>query len=272
MIDEILDDLIEHAVQTNDYEELSYEFLRIFSIEPPFSQEELKELPKQELQEKAFKKVLQTFEERNQRIIDQVLPVIQHLHETQGHQYKLIGIPFHDGKKTIHITVNLEKAIQSKGKEVIKELEKNVILASIDEEWREHLRALDDLKQSVQNAVYEQKDPLLIYKLESFNLFKSMIHQLDRNILSFLFKASVPGHNEEEIRGTSEEKVKKPAPKLKAARTPVHELAGNANPSRLTANRQDSPKQQQVRVEKKINRNDPCPCGSGKKYKQCHGR
>ena len=166
-------------------------------------------------------------------------------------------------------TNNLKKSYESQGKELITAFEKGVILAIIDEAWKEHLRELDELKQSVQNAVYEQKDPLLIYKFESFELFQQMINKVNRDITSFLVKAYLPQENQQQVR---EVQAPKPEPTQRYHTNRTDELglgSNNGNPQQNPE--MEKPKLQPIRVEKTVGRNDPCPCGSGKKFKQCHG-
>ena len=172
--------------------------------------------------------------------------------------YQNIAIPVSDGRKTLTLPVNLERAYNSDGREIVKVLSKNIILFQIDEHWKEHLREMDDLKQSVQNASYEQKDPVVVYKLESYNLFASMLESLNLDVLSFLMRAFVP------LRDASEEPRRAVQPRTDMSRMQArhNELSTNGEQKANTP----------VKVEKKVGRNDPCPCGSGLKYKNCHGK
>ena len=179
-------------------------------------------------------------------------------------------MPFTDGKKLIQIVVNLKKSYETKGREFITGFEKGITLAIIDEAWKEHLREMDDLKQSVQNAVYEQKDPLLIYKFESFGLFKQMIERINREIITFLFRGSIPAQYTSQVQQAAPPR-KTDMSRLKASKSeagPGIPPANGAAPNRPPAPARVQP----VRVEPKVGRNDPCPCGSGKKHKSCHGR
>ena len=192
-------------------------------------------------------------------ITKQAFPVIKDVYEKQGATYENIIIPFTDGMKTLQVVTNLEEAVKSEGGNIPESIEKSVTLAIIDNIWKDHLREMDDLKQSVQNAVYEQKDPLLIYKFESFNLFKKLIFKINKEIVSFLLKSGLPSSSDQ----ITEEKNINTNNNLQTSR-----------PENTTSNNPESQKAQKaqpVRVEQKINRNDPCPCGSGKKYKKCHG-
>jgi preprotein translocase subunit SecA len=173
--------------------------------------------------------------------------------------YQNIAIPVSDGRKVLNLSVNLQKAYETEGKEVSKTLSKNIILYQIDEHWKEHLRDMDDLKQSVQNASYEQKDPLVVYKLEAYNLFAAMLEELNQDVLSFLLRAFIP------LRDASEQpREARPQPRNDMSRlqTRRNDLVTNGEQAARTP----------VRAEKKVGRNDPCPCGSGLKYKNCHGK
>ena len=172
--------------------------------------------------------------------------------------YQNIAIPVADGRKQMTLSVNLEKAYNSDGREIAKTLSKNIILYQIDEHWKEHLREMDDLKQSVQNASYEQKDPVVVYKLESYNLFAQMLESLNQDVLSFLFKAFVP------LRDANDQPQR-------AAQRRTDMSRMRTQHSDLTTNGEQQSRGP-VRVEKTVGRNDPCPCGSGKKYKSCHGK
>jgi preprotein translocase subunit SecA len=207
-------------------------------------------------------------------------PVIKNVYENEGAKFENILVPFTDGKKQINIATPLERTYQTEGRELNKSLEKGIILAMIDEHWKEHLREMDDLKQSVQNAVYEQKDPLLIYKFEAFELFSKLLDKINRDVVSFLVKAMLPQPKEEELKEQVQVQQQAPKPqqdlsKLQTSRTEVPQFSGGtpttAGAHRPIPNQAPKPKQP-IKVDKKIGRNDPCPCGSGKKYKQCHGK
>ena len=189
------------------------------------------------------------------------MPLIKQIYETQSARYQNIAFPVIDGIKGINLIVNLKKAYDSQGKEINRAVAKSVTLTMIDEQWKEHLREMDDLKQSVQNATYEQKDPLLIYKFESFNLFKSVLEKISRDVIAFMVRAQLP------VRQNGNEPIKEQAERrrtdMSRMRTGRSDLATNAGEPKSNA---------PVRVEKKVGRNDPCPCGSGKKYKNCHGK
>ena len=188
-------------------------------------------------------------------------PVIEQVYKTQSATYTNIAIPVGDGHKGLNIVINLQKAYESMGKELPRAVAKTITLITIDNNWKEHLREMDDLKQSVQNASYEQKDPLLIYKLESYNLFQSVIEKINREVLSFLVRAQLPVAQNENL--SLREETKRRRTDMSNMRTSRSELATNSGEPKSNA---------PVHVEKKVGRNDPCPCGSGKKYKNCCGR
>ena len=192
-------------------------------------------------------------------------PVIKEVFEKQGALYQNIAIPISDGRKMLTLSINLKKAYESEGREIARSLSKAITLYQIDEHWKEHLRDMDDLKQSVQNATYEQKDPLLIYKFESFNLFKSMLETLSKDILSFLFRAHIP------LRDAAPAQAPAPAPAPAPAKKPDMSQMQTSRTD-LVTNGGEPRAKMPVHVDKTVGRNDPCPCGSGKKYKNCHGK
>jgi preprotein translocase subunit SecA len=199
------------------------------------------------------------------RIAQSAFPVIKGVYEDSSKNYDNIVVPFTDGSKAMQVVTNLNEAYRSEGKTLIHSFEKNVTLSIIDEAWKEHLREMDNLKQSVQNAVYEQKDPLLIYKFESFNLFKSMLEKLNTDITSFLYKANLPLIDSKQVQRAPQNKR---SPRtLTASRSELPQYKSNSGISN-----QKRTKVQPIRTEAKIGRNEPCPCGSGKKFKQCHGK
>ena len=242
------------------YEEFEEEVIKALSIDPGFTPEEYDRDRPQELADKLYHHMQDVFKRRMETIAEKALPVIKTVYEKQGSMYTNILIPISDGHKQLNLGVNLEKAIQTEGREISRQLCKTMTLYNIDELWKQHLRDMDDLKQSVQNASYEQKDPLLVYKLESSNLFDQVLEQLCKDVLSFLFRAHIPLRDANEVRNEA------PAP----ARKP-EKLNYQSSRTDLVTNG-DRPAKTPVRVDKKIRPNDPCPCGSGKKYKHCHGK
>ncbi len=200
----------------------------------------------------------EVYDRRMNTLSEKVYPFIKQIFEKQGSMYQNIAIPISDGRKMLTLSVNLEKAYNTQGKEIAKALSRTIILYQIDEHWKQHLREMDDLRTSVQNAAYEQKDPLVVYKLESYNLFASMLEDLNKDVLSFLLRAFVPLRDENEARPAQ-------APRR---RTDMSQMQTRRND--LVTNGEQKANAP-VHVEKRVGRNDPCPCGSGKKYKNCHG-
>jgi len=203
------------------------------------------------------KQMQAVYERRMNTLAEKVYPFIKMIFEKQGNMYKNIAIPISDGRKMLTLSVDLEKAYNTQGKEIAKALSRSIILYQIDEHWKQHLRDMDDLRQSVQNAAYEQKDPLVVYKLESYNLFATMLEELNKDVLSFLLRAFVPLREDSEARPAQAPRSQD----MSNMRTQRNELTTNGEQKARTP----------IHVDKKIGRNDPCPCGSGKKYKNCHG-
>lgn len=203
------------------------------------------------------KQMQAVYERRMNTLAEKVYPFIKMIFEKQGNMYKNIAIPISDGRKMLTLSVDLEKAYNTEGKEIAKALSRSIILYQIDEHWKQHLRDMDDLRQSVQNAAYEQKDPLVVYKLESYNLFATMLEELNKDVLSFLLRAFVPLREDSEARPAQAPRSQD----MSNMRTQRNDLTTNGEQKARTP----------IHVDKKIGRNDPCPCGSGKKYKNCHG-
>ncbi len=256
-----------------NYEELSLEFIRLFAMEMPISNTEFSQLNSSLLTEKLFDKAYQYYTQKKNQIAEQIFPFIKDVYLNPENKFENILFPFTDKIKTLHVVANLKKSYETQGKEVLLTLEKISVLSMIDEAWKEHLRELDDLKQSVYNAVYEQKDPLVIYKIESFNLFKQMIENTNRDIVSFLMKANLPVEEEtqqvKQVRFVQNPTTQKKE-RLVETRSGVN-TNGIPQQSVMPNNNGAQVKQQPVHVGEKIRPNDPCPCGSGKKYKKCHG-
>ncbi|MEE4196105.1 MAG: preprotein translocase subunit SecA [Bacteroidales bacterium] len=244
-----------------DFEGFKFELLRTFSIEPPFGEDEFLKENANVLIDKIYKVVLETYKRKEEAIAKQAYPVIKNVYEKSGQTYENIVVPITDGAKTLQVITNLKKSYETEGRDLVKSYQKSAILAHIDEAWKEHLRELDDLKQSVQAATYEQKDPLLIYKFESFELFKTMINRVNRDVVATLVKGHIPIQDPDQVR-EAERRRKTDYSKYQTSRP--DQVGGEQDNKK--------PKAQPVRVEKKVGRNDPCPCGSGKKYKNCHGR
>ncbi len=254
------DFLVNQFQETKNFEDFSLELIRVFSIESPVDKEVFLKSPSEEISQEIFETAIAHYHHKNKMLQEVAFPAIKNVFESQAHLYENIIFPITDGVKTMQVIINLKKSYESNGKELIKGFEKNVVLSIIDDAWKEHLREMDELKQSVQNAVYEQKDPLLIYKFESFNLFKDLVQRVNQEMVSFLVRAFVPQENQTRIR---EAKAPERA-EMKGLQTGRNEV----QPEQAPAEKQ---KPQPVRAEKTVGRNDPCPCGSGKKFKNCHG-
>ena len=250
-------------VEANDipYADFKLELLKQLSIEPDFDEAFYSKASKEEIAERLENCIKAVINRRNEEMIRTSWHVIEQVYKTQSATNTNIAIPVGDGHKGLNIVINLQKAYESMGKELPRAVAKTITLITIDNNWKEHLREMDDLKQSVQNASYEQKDPLLIYKLESYNLFQSVIEKINREVLSFLVRAQLPVAQNENL--SLREETKRRRTDMSNMRTSRSELSTNSGEPKSNA---------PVHVEKKVGRNDPCPCGSGKKYKNCCGK
>lgn len=253
-----------NAFGDSDFEEFKFELIKQLSIETSITEQEFNNLNKSGLTDKLIGDMQGSIVRKVQSISQIVLPVLEQVYAEHGQMYENISIPFTDGIKGFQIPVNLKKAVETKGAEAFKAFSKTAALIMIDENWKEHLREMDDLKQSVQNAAYEQKDPLLIYKFESFELFRKMLDKVNREALSIIFKAFIPMRegNPQQVNRDEARRNKVDMNKLQTSRREIAARAGEEEKS----------KPMPVSVEKKVGRNEPCPCGSGKKYKSCHGK
>jgi len=270
-------DLAEQVVLNNqeakDYDGFKLDLVQYFGMDAPIAEDNFIGAKAPELAEAIYKQAREGYKRRMESVTASAMPVIKQVHQKENN-FENIAIPFSDGKRSLQIVANIEECLEAEGKNLRNALEKSVTLSIIDNEWKEHLREMDDLRQSVQNARFEQKDPLLIYKFESFELFKKMIGRVSREVVSFLSKAALPGRADQVQTTNRSTTAKDDSSKLQTSR-PGLEQSAPAN-GRPGAPRQAPPqaprKAEPVRAEKKIGRNDPCPCGSGKKYKQCHGK
>ncbi len=272
---DVSDAIVNMHQPENNFEDFRLDLIRYLGIESPVDHKMFMQIKPDELTEQVFHAAHEHYRAKSRMIAEKAFPVIQDVFTNQGGHIENIVVPFSDGQHNIQVIAGLRRAYETKGMELVSAFERSVTLALIDDAWKEHLREMDDLKTSVQNAVYEQKDPLLIYKFESFELFKQMIGRVNKDILSFLFKGYIAVQEPSNVREA------RPPQKtdMSRLRTSHAEAApGTGMPQRpapsggaQTATAPPPPKVQPVRVEQKIGRNDPCPCGSGKKYKNCHG-
>ncbi len=268
MMYDVSENLAELYHSEGDYEGFTMELLRTFSVEPPMDEKEFMSLNPSAISKSINELVLDTYRRKEESISKQAYPVIKDVYKRQSHVYENIVVPVTDGVRVFQVITNLEKAARTEGRELVKSYEKTVILATIDEAWKEHLRELDDLKQAVQSASYEQKDPLLIYKFESFELFTGVISRVNKEVIATLMKGQIPVENPSEVKELRERRSLDTS-NLRTSKTEVPSYGGGSSTG---GEKQEKQKAQPVRIEKKVGRNDPCPCGSGKKYKHCHGR
>ena len=265
MIYDTCESIIEQTHEIKDFENYKLDLIRFLASDSPVSEQEFQDLNITEIVEKTYDSCYKNYQLKSESIAKKAFPIIKDVYENQSATFENIVIPFTDGMKTLQVVTNLKETVEQEGGNIGLAIEKSVTLAIIDDTWKEHLREMDELKQSVQNAVYEQKDPLLIYKFESFNLFKTLIDKVNKEIVSFLLKAGLP------MQSNVQEERKQAETNLQTSRP---EMAAPSSGDRQNPNQpqQEQQKTQPVRVEQKVGRNEPCPCGSGKKYKKCHGR
>ena len=264
-------DRVVNIIETNDYEGCKEQFIKVFAMECPFSSEEFINKNHEELEEEVFQVAMGNFKRKMEHICEVAQPVIKQVYENQGAMYERIAVPLTDGRHMYNISCNLKEAYESESKTVVKEFQKQILLHIIDDAWKENLRELDELKHSVQNASYEQKDPLLIFKLESVKLFDNMVNTMNNRSISILMRAQIPVVQE----------LQEAAPEEHTQRQQYTESKQNltqeqmTDPNQAAAAAQDTRAQQPrtpIIKDKLPGRNDPCPCGSGKKFKNCHGR
>ena len=264
-------DRVVNIIETNDYEGCKEQFIKVFAMECPFTSDEFINKNHEELEEEVFQVAMGNFKRKMEHICEVAQPVIKQVYESQGAMYERIAVPLTDGRHMYNISCNLKEAYESECKTVVKEFQKQILLHIIDDAWKENLRELDELKHSVQNASYEQKDPLLIFKLESVKLFDNMVNTMNNRSISILMRAQIPIVQE----------LQEAAPEEHTQRQQYTESKQNltqeqmTDPNQAAAAAQDTRAQQPrtpIIKDKLPGRNDPCPCGSGKKFKNCHGR
>jgi preprotein translocase subunit SecA len=281
-IDNMFYDVCESMVAAHgkeNFDEFEMDLIRLIGIDSPVSKEEFASIDRQLLTEKIYQSMYEQYSRKNEKIIQKAFPQVKHVFETMSDRYKNIVFPLSDGRREMQMVLNLEEAYSTNGKEITKSFEKNIILGMIDNEWKEHLREMDDLRSAVNNAQYEQKDPLLVYKLESFELFKAMLGRLNNEAVELLMKLDLPV--ETEVQSTNKaitqqnnyDKAQVNQGSTSSS-TPPPQFQGSEGYQQAIQNSMPQMEKQKpvVSTEPRIGRNDPCPCGSGKKYKQCHGK
>ena len=270
-ITNVIWDRVVSIIEKNDYEGCKEQFMQILAMEVPFTAEEFENTQRGDLEERAFQDAMAAFKRKTDRIQSDAYPVIKDVYENQGNIYQFILIPITDGRHVVQLRINLKEAYETEGKNIVKEFEKFVVLHIIDDDWKENLRQLDELRHSVQNASYEQKDPLLVFKLESAKLWDSMIDDMNNRIASFLTRGQIPMQQApvqeaktiEHQQRYNEQKVNLDEQEEAQRRAAMQDTRENAA---------QQEKQEPIVREKMPRPNDPCPCGSGKKFKNCHGK
>ena len=266
-------DRVVNIIENNDYEGCKEEFLHIFAMEVPFTDEQFFNEQREQLEENAFQQVMETFNRKTEHIREVAQPIIKQVYENQGHMYERIMVPLTDGRKMYNIACNLKEAYDTESKSIVKEFEKQMLLHIIDESWKENLRELDELRHSVQNASYEQKDPLLIFKLESAKVWDTMINEMNNRIVSILMRGAIPEMQQGDVREAAPEQRTQRNQYTESKQSLSQEQMSDPNQAAAAAHdtRAQQPRTPIIK-EKLPGRNDPCPCGSGKKFKHCHGK
>ena len=258
----------ESIIENNDFEGIRMELFRALALECPFTSEEYSSKKTPELVELTFNAAMKNFKGKMDRLAQIANPVIKQVYEREGSRFENILVPVTDGKRVYNIPCNLKASYETECKEVVKSFEKAIMLHVIDEAWKENLRELDELKHSVQNASYEQKDPLLIFKLESVTLFDSMINKINDKTLSILMRGQIPMSEPGQVREAPAETRPQNRQQLQENKTEL----GDRNQQAAAQNDTRAQRREPIRAEHTVGRNDPCPCGSGKKFKNCHGK
>ena len=269
-------DRVTSIIDNNDYVGVREELLKVLAIECPFTESEFKTREPGQLEEKTFQHAMETFTRKTERICQQALPVIKQVYENQGHIFSRIVVPITDGKQVYKLPCDLKEAYDTECRSVVKQFEKVIMLRIIDDSWKENLRQLDELKHSVQNSSYEQKDPLLIFKLESVKLWDNMINEMNDRIASVLMRVQLPEQQPEDVREAAPEQHQQRYTEQKAdlnapEQQPLSETQRQMQQATQQPTQQPARRNPIVR-DKLPGRNDPCPCGSGKKFKNCHGK
>ncbi|MEO2157823.1 MAG: SEC-C metal-binding domain-containing protein, partial [bacterium] len=283
MFFELVEVNVDSTHEFKDYDGFRYEMLSNLGMESPVSKSEFDSSNTDDLVYDCYQKSEAHYRVKIEDLARRAHPVIQRVHDDDTNDYENILVPFSDGRKTIQISANINDSVATEAQSVMKALEKQVVLAVIDQHWKEHLRSMDDLRTNVQHARHEQKDPLLIYKFESYELFKQMVQKANSEVASFLMKCTIPTNvGDQPVRQAKKTDV---SPLGKTSKAGVQNIAEQNLASAAAGGGAISPGQQgrpqaparprpvaPIRTEKKVQPNSPCPCGSGKKYKKCHGK
>jgi preprotein translocase subunit SecA len=268
----VAENLVSGYTGMNDFEGFRLAAIVNFGIDSSVTADEFAKGDVKKLAEKVYQEAISSYQRRKSELMKQALPVFQNVRNTQGSHIENVVVPFTDGRKGLNVLAHLDKTLKSNGQEMISSLEKTITLAVIDDAWKEHLRSMDDLKQSVQTAVYEQKDPLVIYKTTAFELFSNMNGEVNKDIVSFLCHAGLPVEDgAANLREGREQRTDMSRMQVRKDSTDADPMPDMMEPG--GEYHDPTPvKQEPVRVAPRVGRNDPCPCGSGKKFKQCHGK
>jgi preprotein translocase subunit SecA len=264
MMFDVTENIVNVYHEAADFEGFDMDLIRSFSLDSPVKSEDFRRDAPAKITDAVYAKVLDSYKRKVESIADQAYPVLKDVYDRMAHVYENVVVPISDGVRVYQVVTNLKATAESEGRELSRSYEKTIVLATIDDSWKEHLREMDELKQSVQNATYEQKDPLLIYKFESFELFKTMINKVNKDVVSTLMKGHIPTQDPEQVK-EAQRRRQVDMSNMRTSRSDGSSM--NAAGGGQDKNQKVEP----VRVDKKVGRNDPCPCGSGKKFKQCHG-
>jgi preprotein translocase subunit SecA len=265
MMFDVTENLVEIYHGDGDFEGFDFDLIRSFSMDSPVPEPEFKKAVSNAVTEKVYAKVLDAYKRKVETISSQAYPVLKDVYDRMAHVYENVVVPISDGVRVFQVVTNLKATAESEGRELARAYEKTVVLATIDDAWKEHLREMDELKQSVQNATYEQKDPLLIYKFESFELFKTMLTKVNKDVVGTLMKGHIPSQDPEQVK-EAQRRRQVDMSNLRTSKSDFSQYSSTGG-----GQERNQKPTEPVRVDKKVGRNDPCPCGSGKKYKQCHG-
>jgi preprotein translocase subunit SecA len=265
MMFDVTENLVGNYHGEGDFEGFDFDLIRSFSMDSPVPDQEFKKISSEIVTDKVYTRVLETYKRKVETISSQAYPVLKDVYDRMAHVYENVVVPISDGVRVFQVVTNLKTTAESEGKELARSYEKTVVLATIDDAWKEHLREMDELKQSVQNATYEQKDPLLIYKFESFELFKTMLIKVNKDVVSTLMKGHIPTQDPDQVK-EAQRRRQVDMSNLRTSKSDFSQYSSTGG-----GGQERNQRTEPVRVDKKVGRNDPCPCGSGKKFKQCHG-